>query len=220
MKRCSIALAAQYDFKVQRDERTFAENLLHVAAVDYDLIGRVSGSKSGPDFGKDKHNPSRDQLVVYYRHLDFEGLRTDGRECFTGNGIEVARRIAERDSGCALRGVDDRDDVARDLRHIVGEPGISSGICDFACRGAQLVVDGAFTGTGDGHHWPKPLRRNLLPDFHPGIAGFFLDFQTVADALAWTQSKDYAGMSNERDQRATCAMRFDFDSDYAVAEVV
>jgi hypothetical protein len=67
MKRCSIALAAQYDFKVQRDERTFAENLLHVAAVDYDLIGRVSGSKSGPDFGKDKHNPSRDQLVVYYR---------------------------------------------------------------------------------------------------------------------------------------------------------
>ena len=50
----------KYDFKVQKDERTFAENLLHVAAVDYDLIGRVSGSSAGPDFGKDKHNPSRD----------------------------------------------------------------------------------------------------------------------------------------------------------------
>lgn len=50
----------RYDFRVQKDERTFAENLLHVAAVDYDLIGRVSGSKIGPDFGKDKHNPPRD----------------------------------------------------------------------------------------------------------------------------------------------------------------
>jgi len=50
----------KYDFKVQKDERTFAENLLHVAAVDYDLIRRVSGSNLGPDFGKDKHNPSRD----------------------------------------------------------------------------------------------------------------------------------------------------------------
>ncbi|PYT59346.1 MAG: hypothetical protein DMG46_09715 [Acidobacteria bacterium] len=50
----------KYDFKVQKDERTFAENLLHVAAVDYDLIRRVSESNMGPDFGKDKHNPSRE----------------------------------------------------------------------------------------------------------------------------------------------------------------
>jgi uncharacterized damage-inducible protein DinB len=49
-----------YDFKVQKDERTFAENLLHVAAVDYDLIGKVSQSNIGPDFGENKHNPSRD----------------------------------------------------------------------------------------------------------------------------------------------------------------
>jgi uncharacterized damage-inducible protein DinB len=50
----------KYDFRLQKDERTFAENLLHVAAVDYDLVSRVSGSKIGPDFGKDAHNPSRD----------------------------------------------------------------------------------------------------------------------------------------------------------------
>jgi hypothetical protein len=42
----------------------------------------------------------------------------------------------------------------------------------------------------------------------------------VADALAWIQVKNYAGVANERDQRASGAMRFDFDSDYAVAEVV
>jgi uncharacterized damage-inducible protein DinB len=50
----------KYDFKVQKDERTFAQNLLHVAAVDFDLAGMVSGSRAGPDFGKDKHDPSRD----------------------------------------------------------------------------------------------------------------------------------------------------------------
>lgn len=50
----------QYDFKVQKDERTFAQNLLHVAAIDYLLIGKVSGSKAGPDFGKDIENPSRE----------------------------------------------------------------------------------------------------------------------------------------------------------------
>ena len=50
----------KYDFKVQKDQRTFAQNLLHVAAIDYYLIGKVSGTKTGPDFGKDFENPSRD----------------------------------------------------------------------------------------------------------------------------------------------------------------
>ena len=50
----------KYDFKVQKDQRSFAENLLHVAAVDYDLVSRVAGTQIGPDFGKDKHNPPRD----------------------------------------------------------------------------------------------------------------------------------------------------------------
>ena len=50
----------KYDFKAQKDERTFAQNLLHVAAIDYFLIGKVSGTKAGPDFGEDFENPSRD----------------------------------------------------------------------------------------------------------------------------------------------------------------
>jgi len=50
----------KYDFRLQKDQRTFGENLLHVAAVDYDLMHSVSGSNIGPDFGKNKHNPSRD----------------------------------------------------------------------------------------------------------------------------------------------------------------
>src|SRR5437879_6167904 len=49
----------KYDFKVQKDQRTFAENLLHAAALDFVLIRRVSGSNVGPDFG-DGDNPKRD----------------------------------------------------------------------------------------------------------------------------------------------------------------
>src|SRR5438874_770325 len=49
----------KYDFKVQKDERTFAQNLLHAAALDFVLIRRVSGSNLGPDFGE-ADNPSRD----------------------------------------------------------------------------------------------------------------------------------------------------------------
>jgi uncharacterized damage-inducible protein DinB len=50
----------KYDFKLQKDQRTFAQNILHVAAVDYDLMRSISGSSLGPDFSKNKHNPSQD----------------------------------------------------------------------------------------------------------------------------------------------------------------
>jgi hypothetical protein len=72
-----------------KDERSFAQNLLHVAAVAYDLLHSVSGSNIGPDFGKNLHKfawgnrlvdnsytwmwaiehsgEDYDQLVAYYR---------------------------------------------------------------------------------------------------------------------------------------------------------
>jgi hypothetical protein len=49
----------KYDFKLQKEQRTFAQNLLHAAALDFVLIRRVSGSNLGPDFGEGD-NPSRD----------------------------------------------------------------------------------------------------------------------------------------------------------------
>jgi uncharacterized damage-inducible protein DinB len=64
----------KYDFKVQKGQRTFAQNLLHVAAIDYFLIGKVSGSKMGPDFGKDFENPSRE---VYKTKADVVKLLED-----------------------------------------------------------------------------------------------------------------------------------------------
>ncbi len=49
----------KYDYKLQKDERTFALNLLHAAALDFILIRRVSGSNLGPDFGEGD-NPTRE----------------------------------------------------------------------------------------------------------------------------------------------------------------
>jgi hypothetical protein len=45
----------KYDFKVQKDQRTFAENILHIAGVDYLLISAVKGSQMGPG----NENPPR-----------------------------------------------------------------------------------------------------------------------------------------------------------------
>ena len=38
----------KHDFKVQKDERTFAQNLVPVAGVDYIVMRSVSGSSIGP----------------------------------------------------------------------------------------------------------------------------------------------------------------------------
>jgi hypothetical protein len=51
----------KYDFKLQKDERTFALNLLHAAALDFVVVRMISGSNLGPDFG-DGDNPARDHF--------------------------------------------------------------------------------------------------------------------------------------------------------------
>jgi len=48
----------KYDFKLQKDERTFAENLLHAAAFEFVVTRKASGTSVGPDFGEGD-NPSR-----------------------------------------------------------------------------------------------------------------------------------------------------------------
>jgi hypothetical protein len=70
----------KYDFKLQKDERTFALNLLHAAALDFVLIRRVSGSNLGPDFGPGD-NPTRDvfktkaEVVKFVQEAIADGAR-------------------------------------------------------------------------------------------------------------------------------------------------
>jgi len=58
----------KYDFKVQKDQRSFAENLLHVAGVDYMFLSAVSGTNMGLQGGE---NPPRS---VYKTKADIVAL--------------------------------------------------------------------------------------------------------------------------------------------------
>lgn len=79
----------KYDFKLQKDQRTFAQNLLHVAALDYILIRRISGANIGPDFGLDD-NPSRDlyktkaDVVKLIQHAVADGVTVIQQQGDTG----------------------------------------------------------------------------------------------------------------------------------------
>jgi len=88
----------KYDFKLQKDERTFAQNLLHVAAADFDLLSSIAGSKLGPDFGKDAHNPSRDiyktkvDVVTLIQQAIAEGARLIQQQ--GDAGLDQTRKFA------------------------------------------------------------------------------------------------------------------------------
>ena len=76
----------KYDFKLQKDERTFAQNLLHAAALDYVLIRRISGSNIGPDFGEGD-NPSRDVFKTKADVVKFvRGAVADGANVIQQQG--------------------------------------------------------------------------------------------------------------------------------------
>ena len=76
----------KYDFKVQKDQRTFALNLLHAAALDFVLIRRISGSNIGPDFG-DGDNPTRDAFKTKADVVKFvEQAVADGAQVIQQQG--------------------------------------------------------------------------------------------------------------------------------------
>jgi uncharacterized damage-inducible protein DinB len=76
----------KYDFKVQKDQRTFALNLLHAAALDFVLIRRISGSNVGPDFGQGD-NPTRDQFKTKADVVKFvEEAVADGAQVIQQQG--------------------------------------------------------------------------------------------------------------------------------------
>ena len=77
----------KYDFKVQKDQRTFAENLLHAAAFEYVVARKVSGSKNlGPDFGEGD-NPLRENFKTKADVVQFvEGAVAAGAKVIQEQG--------------------------------------------------------------------------------------------------------------------------------------
>ena len=78
----------KYDYKLQKDQRTFAENLLHAAALDFVLIRKISGSNLGPNFG-DGDNPSRDSFKTKADVVKFvQEAVADGSQVIQQQGDE------------------------------------------------------------------------------------------------------------------------------------
>lgn len=76
----------KYDFKLQKDERTFALNLLHAAALDFVILRRISGTNVGPDFGEGD-NPTREQFKTKADVVKFvEEAVADGAQVIKEQG--------------------------------------------------------------------------------------------------------------------------------------
>jgi len=76
----------KYDYKLQKDQRTFALNLLHAAAFDYVVLRIVSGSKIGPDFGEGD-NPQREAFKTKADVVKFvQGAIADGASVIRQQG--------------------------------------------------------------------------------------------------------------------------------------
>jgi uncharacterized damage-inducible protein DinB len=68
----------KYDFKAQKDERTFAENILHVASDYYSMISAIKGTAMGPTENEDalrKKYPAKADIVKLMKQAVADGKR-------------------------------------------------------------------------------------------------------------------------------------------------
>ncbi|MCU1302326.1 MAG: hypothetical protein JWQ87_2610 [Candidatus Sulfotelmatobacter sp.] len=92
----------KYDYKLQKDQRTFALNLLHAAAFEYVVARRISGSNIGPDFGEGD-NPSRDVFKTKADVVKFvQQAVADGANVIREQGDAGLDKIATRPWGNKL----------------------------------------------------------------------------------------------------------------------
>jgi uncharacterized damage-inducible protein DinB len=74
----------KYDFKAQKDERTFAENLIHIAAVEYTMMSAIKGTPMGPsEKNQDslrKKYPTKEDIVKFVRQAVTDGAQLIGNQ--------------------------------------------------------------------------------------------------------------------------------------------
>lgn len=66
----------KYDFKAQKDERTFAENLIHVAADEYFIMSAIKGAAMGPAGNEDSLKimlPKKADVVKFVKQVVADG---------------------------------------------------------------------------------------------------------------------------------------------------
>ena len=74
----------KYNFKAQKDERTFGENLCHIASANYTMINAIKGSVvgySGNDDSLRIKYPTKTDIVKYLKQVFADGaelIKTQG----------------------------------------------------------------------------------------------------------------------------------------------
>lgn len=109
----------KFDFKVQKDQRTFAENLLHIAGTDYETLSSIAGKKMGPEL-KNQENPPRD---VYKTRADIvkilQQVTDDGAALLKQMGDSGLDKVIKSPFGNAMIHVSYAwtDDIEHDGEH-------------------------------------------------------------------------------------------------------
>lgn len=83
---------SKYDFKAQKDQKTFAEQLIHVAAENYRLISAIKGSQmgpAGPEEPSRKEYPTKADVVKLMKQAVADGAALVKEQGDAGLGREV-----------------------------------------------------------------------------------------------------------------------------------
>jgi len=79
----------KYNFKAQKDQRTFGDNLLHIASSSYEMINAIKGSAlgyTGNDDSLRKKYPAKTDIVKYLKQMFADGaelIRVQGESGLT-----------------------------------------------------------------------------------------------------------------------------------------
>ena len=192
----------KYDYKLKKDQRTFADSLLHLAAVDYDLRRSTSGSTIGPDFAK--HIADRGEQPIpppepsdICRRPRLRSLRTDSgvfadeRNCAASERAlrRNQRSTRGRSATCGESGRRWNSACAKSLlRCCLGfNPSAESGLPQRIAFANQQGTAGKLGAASFAEHGLPLLHAALIPGFvltveSPAYFCTFRNFNRVSHA--------------------------------------
>ena len=68
----------KYDFKAQKDERTFGQNLIHIASAEYEVMSAISGTSMRPFGNEDslqKKYTTKEDIVKFLIQTADDGVK-------------------------------------------------------------------------------------------------------------------------------------------------
>jgi len=65
----------KYNFKAQKDERTFGENLIHIASSEYLFMNLMTGGSAGSEDSVLKKNPTKADIVKFVKQAVADGAQ-------------------------------------------------------------------------------------------------------------------------------------------------